>query len=1196
MGKSDHSTEFARPARGRGKRGRKPVLLGLGLLSLFLFVLFLPSLAVQPRWLVPLANRYAGLAPIQLTISETRAGWLAPVEVRGLEVRTAEGRVLAKVGRAETSKGLLSWLLDSNDLGLIRLHGVEAAVEVDDGTTNLEEALAHLLRPASTRSGRGPPPATPTQEFRGSIEIKEAKFVVTQGGRNEQWVVSVPSANFELPTSHQQLGAVELQASVAEASGLLPRATGTIAANIHQGESGAFELRARLQSLPLAFWHVVKARLPNIPIEELAGGVSATLAGSIVNADQWSIDISGLEVDALHIVAPQIVGEQAARLAQLSATGRATLDRHLLSIERMQLNCDVGDIRAAGQLAWPLVPPTAQEPFLAGGDWDIQGRIDLPKFAVAARSLLPVREDVRLVAGQAHFGFEQHLAAANGGPASKAKLHLGGIQAEAGGQELRWDEPLTVELGATRQADGVKFTAHSSAEFCQVEGGGTLEAGQLAGRLDLDRLQQRLSQFIELPVTTMTGSANLDLNWESRTSDTVHARGTLRTTPVRIASASGDELEEPAWQGTFGAQMKHANGLPTELTKATLDMASSEEQLVVQLQEPLSLSTAGEDQEARPSAFTLNLVGDLSKWKRRGFFWLAEPPEMSLAGTASLALSGRMDLGHVEVLQANWRAQPLRVQSPQFNLAETQMVGNFRGLIDTTDLSRLVVEKLEIQSTSFSIGARDAADPDGSRRRVGQAMFLVDLDRLLKNMNVATHDAPRSLPARTQSSTAQASFAAAGQVHGQLSWRVGAGEATLSIRADGKEIKFLSPDAVGQLKQVWDEPQIVSKAEAKWNANEGRVDFQSIHVETPWIAYFGDVSYATVDSQSVVRSQGQAVYDCSKLSRKLTPFTSSEILLEGMQTAPIEVTWTSSANPLATAMAGLDVDARLGWERAQVVGIEIGKAEVPVTISKGQLATAASFPVSGGTFRWDIASDLTADELVIEQKPMTVLENVAITHQMCQGWLKYVTPLLAEATSVDGRLSLRLDQAKLIPTAANKQTIRGQLIVHNAAVGPGPLSNQVLTLVKQLDAVRKRELVAQPVSAQKIWLQMPEQRIDFEMQDGRVAHRNVNFRIGDAQILTGGSVSVDGDVDMTASMPVPDDWIQKSPWLEGMRGQSLQFPVHGTLAQPQIDMQMLQQFSRQAVQGAASGLLQQGLSRGIEKLFGGQTAPTGGSP
>jgi hypothetical protein len=345
------------------------------------------------------------------------------------------------------------------------------------------------------------------------------------------------------------------------------------------------------------------------------------------------------------------------------------------------------------------------------------------------------------------------------------------------------------------------------------------------------------------------------------------------------------------------------------------------------------------------------------------------------------------------------------------------------------------------------------------------------------------------------------------------------------------------------------------------------------------------MNYKTVNAEQIIAIKGQAVYDAARVAERIQPWTGGQLQMSGQKTIPVEVVWKAKADSVGSSLAGLQAATRLGWDQARLVGINIGPADVPVSVTNGQLATAAEIPVSGGVVRWDVASDLTAQDMIIYQKPMIVLENVAITPEMCQTWLKYVTPLLADATSVEGRLSLKLDQASLNPTNTRNQTVVGQLLIHSAEVGPGPLSNQIITLVQQINAIRKQDFT-QAVSAQKIWVQMPEQKIDFEMINGQVVHRNLNIRAGDVTITTSGTVDIDGRMELLASMPIPDDWVEKSQWLAGMRGQSLQFPVRGTLTGPQMDLQLLKQFGRQQVQQAASGLIQQQLSKGLGKLFG----------
>ncbi len=1181
------STE--RPS-GRKRRGKFRYLLGLLCVGVVLLVAFLPTMVARRSVIVPLIDRFAGIAPLKVDLETVRAGWFKPVEATGIQLLDGEGRLLAKIGSIHTEKGVWGWIRNSSDLGILRISQVEAAVAASGGTTNIEQALQPLMvRLASTQdaSQEISSSSTPT----GTIEITDSKFLLMEPGRAEQWELTVPKLTVTLPSASQVIGPIDLQATLADASGTVTDSLGTIAANVQQPEgSSAFEVRAKLERIPVDFWHVVRARLPEIPVEELSGRVTGILSGTIVDAERWSFDIQQIESRDLQVVAPELVGAQPLRLKLIAASGRAALADAMLKVEQANLNCDFAQAQASAAIPWPIVVPTATDPFLQGAVLSAQGAVDLPKLVKAAQSLIPLRENTQLMAGQAQFAISQQLGAQLA-PTSRAKLELTGLQAMAAGQNISWNDPLSMELAAERGTSGLQIAAKASAEFCNLQGGGTIEAGTLAGSVNLDLLQKRLSEYVELPIRTMTGSANVDMSWKMVAASTVEALGQLTTTPMTLASSTGGTIQEPAWKGDFSATAILAQGVPQSIQRAQLSLTSPDEQLSVELQEPLSLVAVAHGQPASPAAaFTMNLVGDLANWKRRGTMWLTEPPELKLSGNLSMALRGNLDMTHVELLEANWRSQPLEVSTSTMSFAEPQMVGSFKGRVDTNDLTRLMVEKLEVQSTSFSLGARDSANADGSGSRVGQAMFLVDLDRLMKSVNSQSSPSAAAPPLggfAGQPPVPTTQYSATGRAQGQLAWQVSPQAAAFEIRTEVENIVLLSkasdsPAAV----PLWDEPKLSSQIQGHWIAQTGAVNIESLQLQTPWMNYVGNLAYSTTNAIQNVRMKGQAVYDSVQLTNKLTPLVGNQVRLYGQQTVPIEVNWTSSADPALTALAGLTAAARIGWEQASVAGIQLGRADVPVTVTAGQLATEAEFPVSGGKLRWNVTSDLTADELVILQKPMMVLENVQITEQMCQDWLKYVAPLLAEATSVDGRLSVRLDEARLTPANPKMQTVRGQLAIHKATVGPGPLSNQIIGLVKQLDALRKKDF-AQPVSSQQVWLNMAEQQIDFQMAEGRVMHRNLNVKVGDANISTAGAVGIDGQLDMLATLPIPDDWTEKSPLLAGLRGQELQFPVRGTLSKPQLDSDGLKQFGRQAVQNAASGVIQQQLTKGLGKLFGG---------
>ena len=1167
------------------------------MLILVVGTIFLPKILTNRGILLGLVDRFGGLTPLKLDLEQVQAGWFKPISAQGVQLKDGEGKTLIRIGNVETEKGIFGWIMNSSNLGTIRIASVEADVVTYDGTSNIEQALKPLLdqQTASPTDSS----SKSTTSYLGAIEVVDTRFNLSSRNSSQSWILNVPELSVILPSVDQVIGPIKLHANLAAATTpigssqaatsafiALPGASadrgGTIAAEVKQTEGEqAFELRAMIDHIPLDFWHIVHARMPELPIDSLNGSISAKVAGTIVDANRWSVDVQQLETSRLFVVAPQLVGNNPAQFEQIAASGRCTLADAKLRLENGALNCDFGSATAVAQIPWPIVTPTLTQPWLPGAVVDARGSVDLARLVRTAESLVPMRQNTKLIAGTAQFILTQQNTLA-GTPLSSASFELAGLRAIASGQQLSWNDPLKLQVQAGMGNDQkIQFGALCEAEFCNLQGQGTTEAGAFNGNVDLALLQQRLSEFVDLPIKNMTGKADVKLLWNQTQPGVVVAQGELNTTPLMIASKVGGQLSEPAWKGLFSATTRLENNSPTQIDVARLDLTSEQERLTVDLREPIRLVASTAGAALPPGAFSVQLVGDLAKWQKRGMAFQALPADLVLGGNVSLGVEGRLDMQHAEVLQATWRMQPFELSSAQVQVSESQMAGNFKGRVDTSNISSLVVEKLEVLATSFTLGATDAASPDGSGR-IGRAGFRADLSRLMKNVQSGAK-AGVILPL---GGAVQTQMAATGTVEGTLDWQVNSAAASFSLDSTGKNIAFENRDLAGRLvSKIWDEAVIKAGLGGKWDNATSSLTLDTCRMEAPWINYAGTMNYKTVNAEQIIAIKGQAVYDAARVAERIQPWTGGQLQMAGQKTIPIEVVWKGRADSVGSSLAGLQAATRLGWDQARLVGINIGPADVPVSVTNGQLATAAEIPVSGGVVRWDVASDLTAQDMIIYQKPMIVLENVAITPEMCQTWLKYVTPLLADATSVEGRLSLKLDQASLNPTNTRNQTVVGQLLIHSAEVGPGPLSNQIITLVQQINAIRKQDFT-QAVSAQKVWVKMPEQKIDFEMNNGQVVHRNLNIRAGDVTISTSGTVDIDGRMELLASMPIPDDWVEKNQLLAGMRGQSLQFPVRGTLTGPQMDLQLLKQFGRQQVQQAASGLIQQQLSKGIGKLFG----------
>ena len=207
-----------------------------------------------------------------------------------------------------------------------------------------------------------------------------------------------------------------------------------------------------------------------------------------------------------------------------------------------------------------------------------------------------------------------------------------------------------------------------------------------------------------------------------------------------------------------------------------------------------------------------------------------------------------------------------------------------------------------------------------------------------------------------------------------------------------------------------------------------------------------------------------------------------------------------------------------------------------------------------------------------------VITNVHISPEVSEAMLKYVAPVLAGATQSEGQFSLQLDGLRAPLADTKKAESSGKLTVHSVRVVPGPTTDQWVGLAQQVQALIKRT-DAQTVRTTTL-LQIRDQQVNFKVVDGRVYHQNIEFQIGEVIMRSQGSVGLtDETISLTLQIPVQDDWVAKNPILAGLKGQTLQIPVSGTLKQPQMDKRALANISGQLIQNAAGSQINKALDK-----------------
>jgi hypothetical protein len=388
-----------------------------------------------------------------------------------------------------------------------------------------------------------------------------------------------------------------------------------------------------------------------------------------------------------------------------------------------------------------------------------------------------------------------------------------------------------------------------------------------------------------------------------------------------------------------------------------------------------------------------------------------------------------------------------------------------------------------------------------------------------------------------------------------------------------------------------DKPGPVPPAEfvagAQWDAKTERLTFENISGTAGLISLHGQGHIDQPERAGIVDLRATADQDLTGILDLLNPEVRRHITVKGLRVRNVAVTgalWPDrfvprdsdeQAPPPATLAGDVTwTDAVFYGVRAtpgavtaafQPNGIALWPREV--RIGEGQLVSLPEIRL------------VENRQLVAPAGPMLV--DVNMTPEMCREWLKFVSPVLADATTVDGKLTLIVESGTMPFANPNGAEIAGTVRIHSATVTPGPLARQAIDSAATLARLITK---TQPEWAERDpQIQLPPQDIAFRMHDGRVYHKGLKFQAGDVLVTTRGSVGLDHTLDMLVEIPLPDAWLDRGPVVRSLRGEVVTIPLQGTLERPQVDGRAMAEWGKRIGVQAAGGLLQNLLEKGLDR-------------
>ncbi|MEL6109912.1 MAG: hypothetical protein AAFU85_28205, partial [Planctomycetota bacterium] len=1171
-------------------------------------------------------------------IGKVRFGWITPLSVDEIQLVGASGETQLQIGRLDSSLTLPQLIgFDASHLGEITLRGVSLTSTVSAGSTSLEEDLRQLLEG----------PDQEQSQLSAKVSIQDAKASFSDKETQRTW--EIDQSNIDCEIIGEAIRA-KLAGVIVEPAG----GGGAIEANfawlsgrsdsnpvsLSDGDAAptdeGWELSIQTDSLPLSTMDLIARRfdgeISGLPVEYTGDATgSVRMIGGANGSFQAAIE--NLRVRNLATIGGVTAGwnnNESGQWTNSMATldGKLSLNNGWLFGYGLTATTDFGGATIDG--AFPThVTLTGQGDnpvkWLQAFDGKAHMDIDLAALDRALPGFIPLRADAKLVSGRA-IGTIENVRSSAGGRQSRLQMASESLRARSGGRAVII-EPI--ELTAIVSGDGGELQAESfelNSAFAQASGKGSLRSGAADVKVDFGRLYTMLRPIVDLSDLSLGGMAGGRVQWKvtpavSGTGDQWALSGSGEGKNLLITLPDGNRFKRSVVRTELKA-VGHWNG-------QTLDELSMGEAVVhsggvyakAELTRPVK-------NPSETSIYPLRLSGDgrmenLSESLRP---WL--PTAMQDAeGRVMWAADAEVGRQRLVVSQVQMELfEPRVVISDQW-YSQPQLKVDFTGTVAWPS-GNLYSEEFTVRGDALSLAVRGEASRETTNLDVA---WKADLERLQASLGTRFAAAQASMHSASYRPTSEPSYRVTGRCEGKATitdvgdqWKVEVNDASAAnlrlTQIAGRLAPPGTPEGINgpsgqptfgqsfgvtgnQPTEVWSEPALKLNGPLLIAKRMDSITLDGVRIVSDWMEGMLSGNVVSREDQFLMQVHGPTRWNMNEVGRRLAQLSGTAIFADGMHETELQVRLRSGGDQPTLVEASGD----LGWTSCQLGDVWLGRATLPFRMTERQLTIAQStFPVApavganGPGQVNDLGMATVSAELTYATSDQPTLlrlgsgsrvESLSITREMAAGWLQYLAPLAAGSASVDGKLGAEFDEALIVVEDPASSRVRGRLRIDHARLATGPMAQQLLLGVQQLKSLARAGEPSAP--SQATLMTMPAQLVDFQLENGVVTHQRMLFQIDRAQLLTSGSVDFQTRLDLMAQLPLDASWLGSD--LKGLAGQSVTFPVRGTLSQPALDSSAIReivtrlgtQAGAEVIQNRLEGIMQKQLGSGLEQINSG---------
>ena len=384
---------------------------------------------------------------------------------------------------------------------------------------------------------------------------------------------------------------------------------------------------------------------------------------------------------------------------------------------------------------------------------------------------------------------------------------------------------------------------------------------------------------------------------------------------------------------------------------------------------------------------------------------------------------------------------------------------------------------------------------------------------------------------------------------------------------------------VQEWQTLWAEPHLKLTLRSRVQRDPDSIELLQLAAESDGLTLRATGSIAEIFSRCSVDLNGEADYDLARVIERVRDTVGPHLQIVGKETRRFSIKGPlrNPAHPAAArpiVPPELSANGGMGWQRAQLFGLVAGVGNLDLTLSQGIVSMRPlDMAVSGGRLKLAPRLLLTGGPAVVEMPAGPVFDGVVLSEEVCDSWLKFIAPIVAQATRTDGRFSLVLDETRLPLTDPAAAEVSGRVLIEGQVL-PGPLFDEVNRfiggIVSGIDGGPLRDWLG----VDRPLVQIGRQEIAFKLRDQRIYHSAMDFTARGILIRTRGSVGLDQSLDLVASIALTDEMLSRAKFLGRLQGRSLEIPIQGTLQKPRLARGAIGRLAEQLGQGLLDRIIQ----------------------